>query len=120
MANRHSNKRLRNAVRARMAATGESYQQALSQLRVQRAETTDCVERRAIARDVECASAELIEVNMFSQPAVIAVVSTIVGQTEATTVGVSMSGVGWSWMSRAHGSSMALSGLFRVRRAGRP
>jgi hypothetical protein len=33
MGNRHGNKKLRRAVRARMATTGESYQKALSSLR---------------------------------------------------------------------------------------
>jgi hypothetical protein len=37
MANRRANKKLRALTRARMAATGESYQRALSQLRAQHA-----------------------------------------------------------------------------------
>ncbi len=61
MGNRHHNKKLRAAVRATMARTGESYQTVLSRLR--------SPEREAVARTSDV---DLIRVDYFGIPMTIA------------------------------------------------
>jgi len=61
MGNRHHNKKLRTAVRATMARTGESYQTVLSRLRSQ--------QREAVARATDV---DLIPIDYFGMPLTIA------------------------------------------------
>lgn len=62
MGNRHHHKKLRAEARARMARTGESYQQALTRLRDERERAT-----HAPARDVD-----LVAIAYFGAPATLA------------------------------------------------
>lgn len=61
MGNRHHNKKLRAAVRATMASTGESYQTVLSRLRSQ--------QRQVVAR---AGDVDLIPIDYFGIPLTIA------------------------------------------------
>ena len=70
MANRHANKKLGIAVRARMATTGESYQRALAQVRHLHAATGHPTARTdAIDRGVD-----LVSIRYFGVPAALATI----------------------------------------------
>jgi hypothetical protein len=60
MGNRHHNKKLRAQVRARMAQTGERYQQALSRLAVQR------------GTNLQVHDVDLLHVDYFGEPLTVA------------------------------------------------
>jgi hypothetical protein len=64
MANRHSHKKLRAEVRARMARTGESYQQARQKLLALR--------RSGSASAQACSGFDLLEFRYLGKPAVLA------------------------------------------------
>jgi hypothetical protein len=76
MGNRHHHKKMRAAVRAAMARTGESYQQTLSRLR---REKTD---RSAPGRDVD-----LIPIDYFGFPAMLATFEILEGLSCIVTPG---------------------------------
>lgn len=67
MGNRHGNKKLRLAVRARMATTGESYQKALSSLR-----HLDVPERASVRWGATDSGVDLLPIRYFGAPAAIA------------------------------------------------
>ena len=67
MGNRHGNKKLRLAVRARMATTGESYQKALSALR-----HLDVPERASVRWGATDSGVDLLPIRYFGVPAAIA------------------------------------------------
>jgi hypothetical protein len=67
MGNRHSNKKLTRAVRARMATTGESYQKALSWL-------LESAPTQAARRDATGNDVDLLSIRYFGVPAAVATI----------------------------------------------
>jgi hypothetical protein len=67
MANRHSHKKLRAEIRARMARTGESHQQAREWL------TREWLTRaRSLAPELQLTGLDVIEFSYFGKPAMLA------------------------------------------------
>lgn len=67
MGNRHGNKKLRLAARARMARTGESYQKALSSLR-----ELDAPEQPSMRYGATDNGVDLLPIRYFGAPAALA------------------------------------------------
>ena len=72
MGNRHANKQLRRAVRARMALTGESYQQAHASLRLRPPTRQAPAAPRPTAPRPTAGDVDLLSIRYFGVPSVLA------------------------------------------------
>jgi hypothetical protein len=70
MANRHANKKLRIAVRARMATTGESYQKALAQV----CHLHEATGPAPASTDATDRGVDLVSIRYFGVPAALATI----------------------------------------------
>lgn len=93
MANRHSNKKLRAHVRQRMAATGETYQQALAELLREQAKRQGLGSR-------ELSGVDLIPARYFGWPITLAIFEAAepVGRPVILRIPSPHDGAAWSRM----------------------